>query len=250
VNSPPLTSFPSSLRVAVIGASGGIGSALIRQLSASPRVSGLYALSRSAMPDADARAVPLPLDLRDEKSIEAAAARIGEQGPLQLVVVATGVLHRLPGLRPERSWRQLQAGSMAEAYAVNTIGPALVAKHFLDLLAPEGKSVFAVLSARVGSIEDNRLGGWHSYRASKAALHQVIRTCAIELSRRNPHAICVALHPGTVDTPLSRPFQANVPAGKLFSAERAATQLLQVMDGLQPASSGQAFAWDGERLPF
>ena len=107
-----------------------------------------------------------------------------------------------------------------------------------------------MLSARVGSFEDNRLRGWHSYRASKAALHQVICTCAIELARSKPQACCVALHPGTVDTRLSRPFQANVPTGKIFIAETAAVQLLHVIDGLTPASSGRAFAWDGERLPF
>lgn len=247
---PLLNSFPSPLRAAVIGSSGGIGSSLLNLLSQSPQGSTLYAISRSAQPQAGSSAIPVPLDLRDEGSIAAAARQIAEQGPLQLVVVATGVLQRLPPLRPERSWRELDSASMAEAYAVNTIGPALVAKHFLDLLAPRGKSVFAALSARVGSIEDNRLGGWISYRASKAALHQVIRTCAIELTRRNPGACCVALHPGTVDTPLSRPFQANVPAVKLFSAETAATQLLRVIDGLQPSSTGQAFAWDGERLPF
>lgn len=165
-----------------------------------------------------------------------------------MVIVATGLLHDASGLQPEKTWRALEAGSLERSFRVNSIGPALVAKHCLPLLARDRKSVFAALSARVGSIEDNRLGGWHAYRASKAALNMLIRTLSIELAHRNPTAICVALHPGTVDTALSRPFQRGV--NTLFSPPRAATCLLEVMDDLTSEHSGQLFAWDGQRIPF
>ena len=245
-----LDSFPGPLRVAVVGASGGIGSALCDALEESGRLTTLYALCRD--PGAlNGRTGPrLRLDLINEASIAAAATAIARDGPLDLVIVATGSLQPLEGHPPERSWRQLDPDALAAAFAINATGPALVAKHFLDLLSVGRKSVFAVLSARVGSIEDNRLGGWHAYRASKAAVHQIVRTCSIELARRNPSACCVALHPGTVETKLSRPFLANVAAEKLFAPARAAAQLLAVLDGLTPGSSGQAFAWNGERLPF
>jgi NAD(P)-dependent dehydrogenase (short-subunit alcohol dehydrogenase family) len=139
---------------------------------------------------------------------------------------------------------------METAFRLNTIGPALVAKHFLPLLAKDRKSVFAAISARVGSIEDNHLGGWYAYRASKAALNMVIKTLSIELARRNTNALCVGLHPGTVDTPLSTPFQSGVPEAKLFSAARSARHLLTVLDNLTPENSGCLYAWDGSQIPF
>jgi NAD(P)-dependent dehydrogenase (short-subunit alcohol dehydrogenase family) len=163
--------------------------------------------------------------------------------------VATGVLHDA-ALQPEKTWRDISPDAFAHAFAVNATGPALIAKHFLPLLARDRRAVFAALSARVGSIEDNRLGGWTAYRASKAALHQIIRTCAIELARKNKAALCVALHPGTVDTALSAPFQRGVAPEKLFAPDYSAERLIEVIDGLSPADSGQAYAWDGARIPF
>ncbi len=246
-----LTSFGDGLNVAIVGASGGIGRALIEDLAGCPAVANIFGLSRS---DNRLRSQGLDwhhLDLEDERSISDAASAVRRSaGRLDIVVVATGILHDGDRLQPEKTWRALDAAAMERAFRVNTIGPALVAKHFLPLLAANRKSVFAALSARVGSIEDNRLGGWHSYRASKAALNMLIRTLAVELARRNPHALCVALHPGTVDTALSRPFQARVPAGKLFPAARSARHLLAVLDSLTPSDSGQVFAWDGSRIPF
>ena len=165
------------------------------------------------------------------------------------MLVATGVLHS-PTLRPEKTWRSLDAAALAEAFAVNATGPALIAKHTLGLLRRDAKSAFACLSARVGSIEDNGLGGWHAYRASKAALNMLIRSCAIELRQRNPAALCVALHPGTVDTRLSQPFQGGVPSSKLFTPAMSARSLLGVLDRLTPADSGRLFAWDGQAIPF
>jgi len=159
------------------------------------------------------------------------------------------VLHD-DGLRPEKSWRHLDADALARSYEVNAIGPALVAKHLLPRLRRDHKAVFAAMSARVGSIEDNRIGGWYAYRASKAALNQILRTLAIELGRRWPEAVCVGLHPGTTDTALSAPFQANVPAGKLFTPTFVAERLLTVVDDLDASASGGLYAWDGARIPF
>jgi NAD(P)-dependent dehydrogenase (short-subunit alcohol dehydrogenase family) len=200
---------------------------------------------------AGGRSAWLPLDLEREETIVAAAETIrASVDGLHLAIVATGILHDGARLKPEKSWRALDGEAMATAFRLNAIGPALVAKHFLPLLAMGRKSVFAALSARVGSIGDNRLGGWHAYRASKAALNMLIRTLAVELSARNPDALCVGLHPGTVDTALSKPFQANVPAGKLFAPETSARYLLGVLDRLTPANSGSIYAWDGEKIPF
>ncbi len=170
-------------------------------------------------------------------------------GPVDLVIVATGILHRA-SISPEKSMREMSANAMAEVFAINTIGPALVAKHFLPQLRRGSKSVFAALSARVGSIEDNRLGGWMSYRASKAALNMLIKTLSIEHGRRRPDSIIAGLHPGTVDTALSEPFQKNVPDGKLFTPAQSADYLLSVIDGLKASDTGGVFAWDGARIPY
>lgn len=245
-----LKSFASDMHVVVAGAGGGIGGAMVEMLAASSRVRKIYGLTRSRPSPSHHKVESIPFDLQDEKSIAVAAERCKASGPVDLVFVATGLLHAGKSLWPEKSWRSLDPHALAQTFAINAIGPALMAKHFLDLLRPGEKSVFAALSARVGSIEDNRLGGWHSYRASKAALHMLIRTCAIELARRNPSALCIALHPGTVDTGLSKPFQTNVPEGKLFTPAYAAERLMHVIDSLTSSDSGSAFAWDGRRIPF
>ena len=151
-------------------------------------------------------------------------------------------------MRPEKSLRDIDGAALDRLFRINATGPAVVMRHFLPLLAKDRRSVFAALSARVGSIGDNRLGGWVGYRASKAALNQVIRTLAIELGRTDPHAVLVGLHPGTVDTPLSTPFQRNVDAGRLFSPEQAAGLLLDVIAGLAPGDSGHCLDWAGKRI--
>jgi NAD(P)-dependent dehydrogenase (short-subunit alcohol dehydrogenase family) len=245
----PLTSFGKPMRVALFGATGGVGSALLDLLAENEGVGAIYAGSRSSVIAARPEITPFQFDITREETIADAAACISEGGPLDLVLVTTGVLHE-GSMQPEKTWRNFSADSFAHAFAVNATGPALVAKHMLPLLARDRKAVFAVLSARVGSIEDNRLGGWASYRASKAALHQIVRTCAIELARSRKQAICVALHPGTVDTDLSKPFQRGVTAEKLFTPAYSGERLLAVIDGLTPAQSGAAFAWDGARIPF
>ena len=241
-----LPSFGEGINAAVIGASGGIGSALASALEASPSVATVARLARSQGGPA-----ATPLDLEDEASIEVAAGELKERlGALHLVIVATGVLHDGDRLQPEKTWRHLSPDAMERAFRINATGPALVAKHFLPLLAEDRKSVFAAISARVGSIGDNGLGGWYAYRASKAALNMILRTLAIELGRRNPSAICVGLHPGTVDTRLSEPFQRNVPDDQLLSPDRSARHLLGVLDGLGAEDSGKLVAWSGEQIPY
>lgn len=226
-------------RAAVIGASGGIGQAIAALLEREGTL--VHRLSRSA-PDGH-----LALDVISEGSVAAAAEILQADGPLDLVIVATGYLHQ-GGRGPEKDWRQLDPEKLSRSFAINATGPALVAKHFLPLLSDDRHAAFAALSARVGSISDNRLGGWYSYRASKAALNMLIRTLAVELARKKPQALCVALHPGTVDTDLSEPFQRNVPEGKLFTAKYSATRLLDVLAALTPSQSGRCFAFDGSEI--
>ncbi|OAN60102.1 SDR family NAD(P)-dependent oxidoreductase [Sphingomonas sp. TDK1] len=232
----------------VFGASGGIGAALVAELAADPTIGRIHAGARSVEGIDVAKAMPFRFDLQDESSIAEAAASIG--GPVDLVFVATGMLHRDGGPLPEKAVRSLDPAVMAELFAINTIGPALIAKHFLPLLPRDRRAVFAVLSARVGSIADNRLGGWHSYRASKAALNMLMVNFAIELRRTHVEAIIAALHPGTVNTPLSAPFQRGVTPEKLFEAGNSARLMLDVLNNLTPADSGGLFAWDGARIPY
>jgi NAD(P)-dependent dehydrogenase (short-subunit alcohol dehydrogenase family) len=222
----------------VIGASGGIGAALVEALE--EEGTPVLGFARAVAGDRH-------IDLLDEATIAAAATVIAGGPAPDLVIVATGLLHEGEH-GPEKALRDLDADWLARTYAVNAIGPALVAKHFLPLMPRTGRSIFAALSARVGSISDNTLGGWYGYRASKAALNQLVRTLAIEDRRRNPSGIVVALHPGTVDTSLSRPFQGNVQPGRLFAPDRAAVQLLDVLDGLKPADSGRLFDWEGKEV--
>jgi NAD(P)-dependent dehydrogenase (short-subunit alcohol dehydrogenase family) len=220
----------------VIGASGGIGAAVTARLRGSGRFEVVHALSRET-----------GLDLEAEATIAAAAARVADGPTPTLIFVATGVLH--DGRTPERSFKSMTADHLLRDYRVNAVGPALVARHFVPLLPRDRRGVFAALSARVGSIGDNRLGGWHAYRASKAALNMILRNLAVELVRSHPLAVVAGLHPGTVQTDLSAPFQKGVPAGRLFTPDFSAERLLAVIEGLGPADSGGVFAWDGARIP-
>ena len=233
-----MESFPRGSLAVVVGATGGIGAALCDLLAGSDTFTTPIGLSRTSRP---------ALDLGDEASISRCAARVAALGAPRLIVIATGRLQD-ETMAPEKSWRQLDGASMARAFAINAIGPALVMKHFLPLLPASGKSVFAVLSARVGSVGDNRLGGWYSYRSSKAAVNQLVRTASVELRRRQPEAICVALHPGTVDTPLSAPFRK---AGlEVQSPGIAAERLIDVVDRLEARDSGGFFDQNGEPVPW
>ena len=230
---------------AVFGASGGIG----RALSAALVERGLtvWAGSRSRERLVEGTR-PFRFDLGDEDSIRQAADLMRDDPP-DLVIVATGVLTLSDGTGPERSFKAIDGAAMARMFAANTIGPALIAKHMLPLLPRDRRCLFAALSARVGSIGDNRLGGWHSYRASKAALNMLVRNFAIEFARTHKQGVVAALHPGTVDTALSEPFQGNVPDRQLTKPSRAAENLLTVIDGLTPEDSGGHFDWKGETIP-
>jgi NAD(P)-dependent dehydrogenase (short-subunit alcohol dehydrogenase family) len=234
--------LPADCLVVVVGATGGIGHALVRALQTALPQGEVLALSRSSVP---------PVDLKNEASLAQAAASIAQHCKdtgrmLRLIINATGTLHK--PYPPEKSWAQLDATAMAHVFAINTFGPALLMKHLLPLFPREGKAVFATLSAKVGSIGDNHLGGWYSYRASKAALNQLVHTAAIELRRRHPEALCVALHPGTVDTALSTPFAKT--GLDVVSPADAAARLLQVIEGLTASDSGGFFNHDGSPLPW
>lgn len=232
---------------AVFGASGGIGRALCEALAARG-TQVIHAGSRSGAAPAGEAMRPFAFDLKDEASIAAIAAAMRDDPP-EWVIVASGVLTLADGTGPERSYKKLDPPSMAEVFALNTIGPALIAKHMLALMPRGGAFRFAALSARVGSISDNRLGGWHSYRASKAALNMLIRNFALEMARTHPEGVIVGLHPGTVDSALSQPFQSNLAEGQLTTPEQAATNLLGVLAGLTPEQSGRVFDFRGEEIP-
>ncbi|NJM49670.1 MAG: SDR family NAD(P)-dependent oxidoreductase [Sphingomonadales bacterium] len=221
----------------VVGASGGIGAAFIEQLRMDNSFSEVIGLTRSG-----------GFDIAKEDSIAKGASDLKKREvEIGLVIVATGLLHRQE-CRPEKSLRDLDADWMAENYRVNAIGPALVAKHFLPLMPRRERCFFAALSARVGSISDNRLGGWHSYRASKSALNMFIRNLSIEWQRKNPEAIITALHPGTVQTRLSEPFGGGKSAQGRFLPGDSAQRMLSVLYGLKPEHSGRIFAYDGQEI--
>ena len=222
----------------VFGAGGGIGGALVEALLAADRFAHVVGLGRHTSP---------PIDLLDEASLAHAASFAAAKGELRLVIDATGFLHD-DRQAPEKSWQQLDAARLARSFALNAIGPALIMKHVLPLLPRSGKAVFATLSARVGSIGDNRLGGWYGYRASKAALNQLVRTAAVELARRSPQALCVALHPGTVATPLSAPFAAT--GLDVHTPSAAARNLLAVVDRLTADANGGFFDWQARPVPW
>ncbi|MBF35260.1 MAG: C-factor [Hyphomonadaceae bacterium] len=232
----------------IIGATGGIGRALALGLAERGTQGTIHALSRSGGGDWPDGVIPGRIDILDEASIEDAAARLKEDGPVELCIVATGLLSDGEDLQPEKSWRHQSMAAYERVFRLNTFGPGLVAKHVLPLMTRGERAVFAALSARVGSIGDNGYGGWHAYRASKAALNMLIRNFAIEWTRKSEESICVGLHPGTVDTQLSAPFQGNVPDKQLFSPQQSAGYLLDVIGKLSPADTGKVFDWQGKEI--
>ena len=231
-----MNSLPEGFRALVIGARGALGTAFAQDLRNDPRCADLHALGRSTEP---------AIDLAHEASIEAAASRLRERAPFHLIIAATGVLHA-PQVQPEKRLADLTTAAMEQVFRINTFGPALLLRHFAPMLERQ-RSVMAVLSARVGSIADNRLGGWYSYRASKAALNMMLRTAAIELRRTHPGAVLAALHPGTVKSALSRPFKGDVLGREPLEA---AADMLRALDALGPQDSGCFLAYDGQRLPW
>lgn len=251
-----LPSFPGSMTALVQGASRGIGLGLVRALLEQPRVEHVIATCRqpegahSLTELAGPRLEIVRLDITRPDQIRALADSLDAAGRrLRLVINAAGLLHQQQ-IAPEKRLEDLDLAALRQVFDVNALGPALLLGALRPLLARDGKTVFAAISARVGSIGDNRLGGWYAYRASKAALNQMIRTASIELKRRNRNAIVAALHPGTTDTELSRPFQQRVAEDRLFSVERTCGYLLDVIDGLNENDSGGFFAWDGKSIDW
>jgi NAD(P)-dependent dehydrogenase (short-subunit alcohol dehydrogenase family) len=244
--------------VLVVGASQGIGLEFVHTLLKDERVQRVYATYRQtdSATGLFAIAAQFPqltccrLDITNEAEIEQQVEQIQSQvEALHLVINCVGFLHS-EAIQPEKSLRQLDFDHLTRYFQVNSIGAALLAKHLLPLLNHRDRSIFATISAKIGSIGDNHLGGWYGYRASKAALNMLLRTAAIEYGRKSPRTLVVMLHPGTTDTRLSKPFQRNVPPEKLFSPARTVAQLLTVLDQLTEEDSGQFFSWDGSRLPW
>ncbi|MFB2552422.1 SDR family NAD(P)-dependent oxidoreductase [Ensifer soli] len=229
-----MMSLAPGYRALVIGASGGIGAAVADALSADPRCGGLTRLSRSGD----------GLDLTDEETVAGAARAIDHD--LDLVFCATGALS-IAGSRPEKAIREISPAAMMEQFALNALGPALVLKHFAPKLARQQRALMLFLSARVGSIGDNRLGGWISYRAAKAALNQIVHTAAIEIARSRPDAVVAALHPGTVATALTEAYAGN---HARMRPDESAKAMLAVADGLRNEDSGSFLAYDGTPVPW
>ena len=243
----------------IVGASQGIGLGFVKALLQQKNVARVFATYRNSATSNElfslqqqygVRLQCLQVDITQESQIAQGVKQIQESvKQLHLAIYCVGVLHE-GDLTPEKSLRQINAENLIYSFQVNSIGAVLLAKHLMPLFKKSQKSVFASISAKVGSIGDNRLGGWYGYRASKSALNMFLKTTAIEYSRRCPKTIVVALHPGTTDTRLSQPFQKNVPPGKLFPVEHTVNLLSKVISGLEQKDSGEFFSWDGSRLPW
>jgi NAD(P)-dependent dehydrogenase (short-subunit alcohol dehydrogenase family) len=231
---PDLSSFPTDFRALVIGASGGIGKAMVQHLTNAPHCIEVVGLHRITEPC---------IDFDREASIASAADALRDGGKFHLIINAAGLLHTAD-FTPEKKLSDVCYAQLEATFRVNTFGPALVLRHFAPLLDTE-RAVLALISAKVGSIEDNRLGGWYSYRASKAALNMLLKTAAIELKRSNPNAVLVSLHPGTVNTGLSKPFKGEQ-IGRLPS--EASRDMLTALDQLTPADTGSFVSYNGDRL--
>ena len=230
---------PQPFRALVIGSSGTIGSAFLELLENHPSCETAYCIHRNSV------APVAPIDYEDLSTIEAAAKALVDKGPFQLIINTIGVLHSAHWM-PEKKLEDLHAEQLQMLMQVNAIGTSLTIRHCSKLLDPAG-SVMATLSAKVGSIEDNRLGGWYSYRASKAALNMLIKTAAIEFGRTKPNTALVALHPGTVNSRLSKPFKGEQ-IGR--PSADAASDMLQVLLSLNKEDSGTFISYAGERLPW
>lgn len=238
------------LTIAVVGASGAIGYQFVTQLSSQCSKACIYAFSRrSAVKFGDCRVVSSLIDIESEQSIEKAVATIPQSVRFDLIIIATGMLHS-DNIKPEKSLNDLSILSMQKIFNVNTFGPALLAKYFTPRLVSGKISACIFLSARVSSISDNRLGGWYSYRASKTALNMIVKTLSIELRRKFRHSVVAGLHPGTVDSRLSKPFQSNLDKSKLFNASESVAQMIKVIANLTPDDSGFLFAYDGSKIAY
>lgn len=233
--------------IAIIGSNGAIGQAFLNYFAVNLPKATIHAVCREIPNHPIAQVHYHQTDYLDEIKLKEIADSIKHHGPLNLVIVATGMLHS-ETIQPEKSLNDITQENLTKLFEINTIIPTLMAKYFLPLLSKEGKSVFAALSARVGSISDNRKGGWYAYRASKAALNMIIKSAAIEASRTHKYSIVVGLHPGTVSSKLSDPFVKNVASEDLFSPTHAAIRLIEVISQLEQSNTGKCFAWDGQEI--
>ena len=234
--------------VAVIGSSGAIGNAISNRLLEDDSVETIYKFSRSQKSEGNQKEKNFFIDIEDENSIKKSTENIPEDIKFDMIFVATGILHNDDDIFPEKSIKDINADKLKRVLSINTIGPTLVGKYFIQYLNNKNKSIFAFLSARVGSISENKLGGWYSYRSSKTALNQIIKNFSIEIKRTNPNAIFVGLQPGTVSSFLSKPFEKNVKSENLFTPDFSASKLLEVIDNLESKDTGKLIAWNGEEI--
>ena len=234
--------------VAVIGSSGAIGNAVSKILLDDESVDSVYNFSRSISSNTSDKENRIYIDIESEESIKDAVKKIPQDIKFDLIFVATGILHNENDVYPEKSIRDISAERFKKVLMINTVGPALVGKYFIPFLNKQNKNVFAFLSARVGSISDNKLGGWYSYRASKTALNQIVKNFSIEIKRSNPNSVFIGLQPGTVKSNLSKPFEKNVQSENLFTPDYSAAKLLEVIDAVTSDDSGKLYAWNGEEI--
>ena len=234
--------------VAVIGSSGAIGNSISKLLKSEISVESVYNFSRSAISESSEKEKNIYIDIENEDSIIESIKKIPKDIKFDLIFVATGILHNDEDIYPEKSIKDISGNKLKKVLMVNTIGPALIGKYFIPFLNKNNKNIFAFLSARVGSISNNKIGGWYSYRASKSALNQIIKNFSIEIKRSNPNSIFVGLQPGTVKSNLSKPFQKNVNSKNLFSPDYSAKKLIDVINNLSIEDTGKLFAWDGEEI--
>ena len=237
------------MNIAIIGANGTIGRGFVEYFLNRLETKYLYLFSRSAIKYSDTRIIHQLIDIEDERSIEKAAHVIPDDITLDYLIVTTGVLS-IGDIKPEKSIKELNYKKFIKVLAINTIGPALIGKHFIKKLHKDNKSVFALLSARLGSISDNNLGGWYSYRCSKSALNMIIKNISIEMKCKNPKFIVVAIHPGTVRGKLSDPFSRSINKDKIFDASYSVSKMIDVITSLTIDDSGKLFAWDGKEIGF
>ena len=228
-----------SRNIVIIGASGTIGSSLVNIYKKNLE-DKVYAFSRGYNYQRDANVVMDHINILDEESIQKIVAKYFKEKSIDILIVATGLLHN-EIIFPEKSIRDISLEKFQKLFNINTLAPALIFKHFINSISREKRTIFAAFSARVGSISDNKIGGWHSYRASKSALNMIIKNFSIEISRKYKNNIIVGLHPGTVDSKLSKPFQKNVPTEKLFSGEYSASKIIKVLEDLNIQDTGKCF---------
>ena len=238
-----------SKNIVIIGASGSIGCALSKHYLNTEPQSSVILCSREEFQLTDGKTKHVKIDISQEDSIRLAAQSVANIGELSRIIITTGMLHS-DRIKPEKTFKDLDPHKMEQVFKINTIGPALVAKHFIPLMAKKSDSVFAALSARVGSISDNRLGGWYSYRASKVALNMIIKNLSIEHKLKLPLGVFIGLHPGTVVGALSKPFSKNIPKEKVFSPEFSAEKLYQIIENVTTEKSGQIIDWKGNSLEY